>query len=237
VPAEVYHALATVEGLKKNRSDARESSRVQPVPDATIQATLHHLPSVVADMVRFQRLTGCRPGEVCALRPIDVDRSADVWVYRPATHKTQHHGKNRLVFIGPKAQEILRPYLLRESEHYCFSPRDTQRKLLEDRRANRKTRLSCGNKPGSNRVRRPRRSPQERYTNDSYRRAVHRAATKAKIDRWSPNQLRHSAGTDIRRQFGLEAAQVFLGHASADITQVYAERDLELGMRVAKNLG
>ena len=37
---------------------------------------------------------------------------------------------------------------------------------------------------------------------------VGRACDKAGIDRWSPNRLRHSAGTEIRRRFGLEAAQV-----------------------------
>ena len=39
-----------------------------------------------------------------------------------------------------------------------------------------------------------------------------------KAHRWSPNRLRHSAATAIRQRFGLEAAQVPLGHASADVT-------------------
>ena len=30
---------------------------------------------------------------------------------------------------------------------------------------------------------------------------------------WHPSQLRHSAATEIRKQFGLEAAQVALGQA------------------------
>ncbi|QDS91671.1 Phage integrase family protein [Roseimaritima multifibrata] len=55
--------------------------------------------------------------------------------------------------------------------------------------------------------------------------------------RWSPNRLRHSRGTDIRREYGLEAAQVVLGHAKADVTQVYAERDIELAKKVAKEYG
>jgi hypothetical protein len=37
--------------------------------------------------------------------------------------------------------------------------------------------------------------------------------------------------------FGLEAAQVALGHARADVTQTYAERDARLGIEVAKRLG
>ena len=55
--------------------------------------------------------------------------------------------------------------------------------------------------------------------------------------RWSPNQLRHTAATEIRRDFGLEAAQIILGHSAADVTQVYAERDLAKGIEVAKRIG
>lgn len=44
--------------------------------------------------------------------------------------------------------------------------------------------------------------------------------------RWHPHQLRHNAATDIRKAFGLEAAQLALGHSSAQVTDaVYAERD------------
>lgn len=51
------------------------------------------------------------------------------------------------------------------------------------------------------------------------------------------NRLRHSRGTEIRKAFGLEAAQVTLGHRNADVTQVYAERDEELAKRVALQAG
>ena len=55
--------------------------------------------------------------------------------------------------------------------------------------------------------------------------------------RWAPNQLRHSFATKVRKYHGLEAAQVLLGHAKADITQVYAERDAALAVRVAAEIG
>jgi hypothetical protein len=35
----------------------------------------------------------------------------------------------------------------------------------------------------------------------------------------------------------LEAAQVILGHAKADVTQVYAERDSALAVEVARKIG
>src|SRR5262245_17222821 len=83
VPAAVHHALTSVPGLREGRTAARETEDVQPVADATVELTLPHLPTVVADMVRLQRLTGSRPGEICQLRPCDVDTSSPVWEYRP----------------------------------------------------------------------------------------------------------------------------------------------------------
>jgi site-specific recombinase XerC len=41
----------------------------------------------------------------------------------------------------------------------------------------------------------------------------------------------------VRRNFGLEAAQVILGHSAADTTQIYAQRDLAKGVEVAKLIG
>jgi site-specific recombinase XerC len=54
---------------------------------------------------------------------------------------------------------------------------------------------------------------------------------------WSPNQLRHSTATKIRKEFGIEAAQVVLGHSKADVTQVYAERDSNLAANVMRAIG
>jgi integrase len=56
--------------------------------------------------------------------------------------------------------------------------------------------------------------------------------------RWHPHQLRHTAATEIRRQFGLEAAQLALGHSSAEVTDaVYAERDLSKVAEVMRQVG
>jgi integrase len=56
--------------------------------------------------------------------------------------------------------------------------------------------------------------------------------------RWHPHQLRHTAGTLIRREFGLEAAQLALGHSSARVTDaVYAERDMARVIEVMKRIG
>lgn len=251
VPPAVDQGLRTVPGLRKGRTEAREPEPIGPVADEVVEATLCHLPVVVADMVRFQRLTGARPGEVCHLRPCDVDRSGDVWEYRPATHKTQHRGRQRVIYIGPKAQAVLLPYLLRDTQADCFQPVESERNRHAEMRAKRMTRVQPSQ--WNRRKRRPKRTPRTVYTKDSYNRAITRGIEKANRQRqkdaadmgvdpmllphWHPNQLRHSKATEVRQQFGLEAAQVVLGHAKADVTQVYAERDATLAAAVMRKIG
>jgi len=243
VPETTYRALATLPGLKRGRTAAREPAAIGPVPDEVIEATLPHLPPVMTDMVRFQRLTGCRPGEVCKLRPCDLDRSGEVWAYRPAGHKLAHLGRDRVVWVGPQAQEVLLPYLVRASDSFCFSPAESEEKRRAEMRGKRKTPVQPSQV--DRRKRRPKRKPADRYAKDAYTRAVGRAVAMANrarepddlLPRWTPNQLRHAAATTIRRQYGLEAAQVVLGHASLGTTEVYAERDARLAREVMKKIG
>ena len=225
VPPAIPQALTLLPGLKAGRTEARESKPIQPVDDETIAATVAKLSPTVGAMVELQRATGMRPDEVCQVRPVDIDRSGDVWVYRPQTHKTQHAGRERLILIGPKGQDVLRPFLLRPENEYCFRP---------DRH-----------------VAVPR--AQKRYRIDSYRQAIERACDRAfpapeglegdelkawrKEHRWSPNRLRHTFATAARAAYGLEAAQVLLGHSRADVTQVYAERDVAKGIEAARAIG
>lgn len=64
IPHEVYAALTAVEGIRPG-NDVRETEPVGPVDDAIVDTTIKKLRRVPADMVRVQRLSGCRPGEVC----------------------------------------------------------------------------------------------------------------------------------------------------------------------------
>lgn len=249
--ASVYQALQAVSGLKKGRTGARETAPVGPVDDAAIEATLPFLPKVVADMVRFQRLTGCRPCEVCLIRPMDIDRTGEVWVYRPASHKTEHHGHERAILVGPKGQAVLAAYLERAPDAYCFSPRESEALRRAEQRAARKSKVQ----PSQSNRAKPKRKVvlRDRYSKDSYGWAIRRACDRADriarekrqgveaeprlVDRWHPNQLRHTAATEIRRTFGLEAAQVCLGHRRASVTEIYAERDLALARTAMQSLG
>jgi len=215
----VWQALSAVDGLRRGRTTARETAPVRPVDDITIEVTLRHLPPMVADMVRIQRLTGMRPGELCAMTTADVDCSADVWLYTPQEHKTEHHGHERVIAIGPRAQEVLKPYLSHGLMVPVFSPRKSE----QVRRGSQAEDLSplLG----------------DQYTVDAYRRAVHRACKKAGVARWSPNQLRHTRATELRKGFGLDTAGAVLGHRKLETSQVYAERSMEAAVAAARKTG
>ncbi len=139
VPPGVLEGLRAVAGLRKGRSAAREKPPIRPVSNQDVEAALPHLGSRVRAMVELQQMTGMRPGEVVILRSGDLDMTGDVWVYSPSRHKTEHHGKAREVFIGPKGQEILRPWLKPDPVAYLFSPVEATAERLAQARVRRKT--------------------------------------------------------------------------------------------------
>jgi integrase len=257
IDATQWTSLKAVEPLKLGRVDAPEPEPVTPVADAVVDATILHLPQVVADMIRLQRLTGARPGEICKLKPSMIDRAdADVWIVQFSKHKNAWRGKSRTLYLGPKAQAILAKYLDRDAEAACFSPSEAmeQRRLM--REAKRKTPPNQGNRRGysakSRRKEKAKPTVGDSYTSASFGKAIRYACrlawpvpksmkSKAAIaawhreHSWSPNQLRHSRGTELRKQHGVDAASVILGHSSPDTTLIYAEADIEKAKRIASS--
>jgi integrase len=273
VESSVLYGLKAVAPLKRGRSNVRESDPVKPVPVAILNATKPYLSRQIGAMVDLQILTGMRPGEVLQMRRGDLDTTDSIWIYHPGRHKTEHHGHERSIFIGPQAQQILMPLMNRAPDDYMFSPQEAESERREKLSRQRKTPMSCGNRPGTNRKRHPRRRPRSCYDGDSYRRAIYTACDKAfpppeplcrkvapdgqhenhkawidrltkeqhaelktwqKDHRWHPHQLRHNAATYFRKEFGIEAARVVLGHKSAGVTEIYAELDR---MKAAEIMG
>jgi integrase len=238
IPPSIHQACQCVAPLKAGRTEAPESEPVKPVPEADVTKTIAKCTTVVADMIRFQQLVGCRPGELVTITPAMVNRSSEVWTITLAKHKTAYRGKQRTIYVGPKAQKILTKYLLRSEDAACFSPVESEKERRQTKHDARVTPLSCGNRPGSNRIaRKPRKAPGEAFSTGTYARSVRSACLRAKVTPWSPNQLRHNAATSIRKEFGLEAAQVILGHSELGVTQVYAERDVAKAIAVARQVG
>jgi integrase len=59
----------------------------------------------------------------------------------------------------------------------------------------------------------------------------------ALVPHWHPNQLRHTKATEIRREAGLDAARVVLGHRTPAVTEVYAELDTRKAAEVMARIG
>lgn len=262
IPASVHHGLRAVSGLRKGRSDARESQPIKPVPDAFVDVIRPFVSRQVWAMVQLQSLSGMRPGEVCIMRTRDLDTSDRVWVYTPETHKTEHHGRDRQIYLGPAAQAVLRPWLRPDLAAYLFQPKEAVAEMMAERRRNRKSPMTP-----SQRARKPKKSPRkapgECYTPDSYREAIVKGCDLAfphsilsaikhkdltpehrkelrdwqRGHRWHPNQLRHNAATRLRKEFGLDVARVILGHSSPAVTEVYAEVDRKKAIDVMQQSG
>ncbi|VTT99512.1 catalytic phage domain protein : Site-specific recombinase XerD OS=Singulisphaera acidiphila (strain ATCC BAA-1392 / DSM 18658 / VKM B-2454 / MOB10) GN=Sinac_1635 PE=4 SV=1: Phage_integrase [Gemmataceae bacterium] len=242
LPVEVHAALVRVKGLKRGKSAARETPRVRPVAEEHVAAVLPLVPAMVRAMIEVQRLCGCRPQDVVQMRPAEIDTTEPVWQYRPRRHKTQHHNDDgnpdldRVIYLGPKSQEVLRPWLPADPEAYVFAPRRSEELRNAGRKADRKSKVTpsqAARRP-TGRAKAPLRSY---YPVGSYRQAIRRACRRAGIAVWLPNQLRHSRLTEIRSRYGLEAARVVGGHREVGVTQIYAEQDRELARQVMGEVG
>ncbi len=171
VSTNVLAAISSVPGLRYGRSAAVEAEPVKPVPDEHIEAIKELVNRFVWGMIQLQLATGMRPGEVRLIRIRDIDMSSEVWEYRPQEHKTEHHGRHRLIFIGPKGQEIVKQFLVADRERYLFSPQSAERERSQDRRANRKTPMTPSQTARAEKADR-RRKPGKCYTVTSYGRGV-----------------------------------------------------------------
>jgi integrase len=250
----ILHGLQSVPGLKRGRTRAEEKDRILPVDEKYVYAILPYATPVVAAMIELQLLTGMRPAELCQLRPCDLDRSGAVWHYFPEKHKNVYREIERIVSIGPRGQEILRPFLLRPAESCCFSPEESEQQRLKLLHEKRVIPLKYGNRPGTNRKENPQKKPGKQFDSGSYRKSIDHAIAAANraiekdakekdikdpapIPNWTPYQLRHTAATKVRKEMGYETAGATLGHTNMSATAIYAERNQGLADEAAKRFG
>lgn len=224
VPADVLTKLEAVEGLRRGRTAAPESEPVKPAALEDVRGAQACMAPQVSALVELQLLTGARPGEVVILRPCDIGRGGDVWTYRPERHKGQHRGKARTIYLGPKAQAVLTPWLAdRAPSAYCFSPREVE--LARREALGQKAKVSKRTPPG------------ECYTVRSYARAIATACQRAKVEHWHPHQLRHTAATLLVEEVGWDTARIILGHSTVSTTRVYAEDNARAAAEAMRKVG
>ena len=181
VEESTWRALGAVEGLR--RGEGKETRPVPPCPRTR--------------STRFNRLSRLQSGpgskSNCGLAaqarsakcgPVtsggeDPDLPAAVaglcHVYRPASHKLEHHDRDRLVLLGPQAVAIVDPWLRpAEPEAHLFSPAEARAWYFARRRASAETpRRKLTRKQD------PKRRPTGCYTVTAYGKAISRAIDKA----------------------------------------------------------
>ncbi len=197
---------------------------------------------------------------------MDLDTSENVWTYVPGSdeahgaHKNAWREQDRVIAIGPQAQAILRPWLRTDLGAYLFQPKEAQAQRHQERREARQSPMTPS-QARRGRVSKPQRAAGDRYSVMAYCQAIYvaclrlearrrrlklkelRAAIAAgqvqrtDIPRWHPNQLRHAKATELRREFGIDAARVVLGHRSLAITETYAELDRGQAVKIMEKVG
>ena len=213
----VLAALEQVESLVRGRSKAPAPEPVESAPDRDIDKLLPFLhddperQAVLADLVRLQRATGMRPSEVLTLRVEDLDCSRSPWLYRPADGgKTLHHGKDRRIYLGPKARAILAPRISASKPGQLLF-------RLQHRRADHEIGVSIA----------------------YYRDCIADACRFARVPVVRPNQIRHSKATEIHRAYeDDDAVAAILGNSPETARQVYVDGPADaVARRIAEELG
>ena len=91
-------------------------------------------------MVRLMRIYPMRPSELCRMTPGQIDRSSDIWFYRPVKHKNAWRNHDRVIALGIAEQRILTPYLTgKGDDDAVFSPQAAMSEYLNQKAEQRKS--------------------------------------------------------------------------------------------------
>lgn len=209
VPKGSWGNLCALPGIPPNSPLARESPDVKPASAAELARVMRCAHRTIRDALRVQWYAGLRPEEVYTMRAEEIDCGGEVWVYRPAKHKNDWRGHLRQVALGPKARNVIR-------------------RRIEGELANAEGYLFP---PQRRRV-------EAHYNDETFSRAVARAAERAGLKGWHSYQARHAAKERVTREMGLDYARSMLGQKSLSATDGYAAAvDLKAAIEAAKRLG
>jgi len=143
----------------------------------------------------------------------------------------------RVIPLVGTCQDILNTWINDfDAKEYIFRPAEAVQELIQQKSEQRKTPMSCGNKPGSNKKEHTMIRPGEKYDHNTLRRACQRACKRAGVETFTPYDLRRSLATRARASLGKEAAKALLGHTSTTTTDIYLLDEVQEAMKVASEL-
>lgn len=205
--------LESVRHLRPNTEVAgvrvREARKPLPPSPETIAAVLldSKCPRVNRDMLKFQKLTSARPGEVCCCRGDAIDQSVPTgkpWIWKPQSHKNAWREKSRVIFIGPAAQLVILPYL---QDGFLFTTR-------------------CRGRLGG-----------RAFRVDHYHQMIKESCERIRVARFSPQMIRRVALTEADEATDIETAMELASHSDLRTTEIYLQRGGRRAMRYAQERG
>lgn len=237
VPKAVFADVAAIEPIKRGEAGGRpEHGRPRRAVSAEEAAKVAAKACrQVGAMIRLQALVGMRPGEICAIRWADIDKTpipgdtTGSWLYVVAHGKTEHHGHVTRYVLPPSAQRILEQFPALPTA-FIFSPTTAMAERRHRLRASRKTPPT---KQTALRDAKAQRDYSPRWGINEYRHAVERACCAAGVQRFTPHELRHGFVTWAANALSLGAAAAAANHRNLTTTQRYVHIRHEDALAVA----
>jgi integrase len=200
MPDTVVGSWASVDNLRRGRSQAAERPPIEPVPLEDVQPVADALDPVPACLVWVLYYSAARPGELCRMTraALRVDGQGHLF-YLPDTHKQAHKGGDRSIPMGPMARSYLGPlvHAAADDQVPLFSP--------------------GWSRPGASRQ-------AASMTPDNLRAAVAWACGVTDTPHWTPYQLRHAALERIEAEHGRTGSMAVGGHSAASTTDHYVRQ-------------
>jgi integrase len=207
VPINVFQALMCVQNLNwRTAPTLRNPAPIKPAETVSLEKIQSYLKPVYQVLMKVHRTTGMRVKELVEMRWSEITPEKNdptLYCYQPATHKNSHRGQERKIFIH---------------EDLIADMKAIRKKVWE------KDFCWCSTGKGINA------GYSGQMTSAAYYLAIKGAIrrynrdNKTQIERFTPLQIRHLVGTEIRETDGIEAAAATLGHARLNTTEIYAEQ-------------
>lgn len=231
-------ALKLIKPIKNGRLGVKPPKTIHPAKIDDFNKATQYMSKPTRAIMELIRLTGMRSNDACIMRPMDIDKSSDVWVYEPVKFKrSDMTGQpQRKIYLGKNCQEILKPFLEnRPSTSYLFSPKEA----MEDKRAQLRLKRKTKVQPShyDRRKKDPERQPGLKYSSASLYSAVRNAAKKAGIPEITPTMVRHLFATIVREKYGIENAIKIMGHKHVNTTEIYANFNINKCIEIMREIG
>lgn len=217
VPVDVLSRLQTLESLQPNRGGKETSGSRGSVEWSLVQQVLPHLPKLLQAFCTVAYFSGARVGELAKLTTGQIETTSNPWVANLDRHKTSHHGKSRRIYLGPRAQEALSPWLMPDDpDAVIFAPR-----RVDERQEKRQGK----------------RLPGKIYSRCGLSQCLKRAIARAAVPSFTLAQLRHSCAVNVTNSFDIETTRQLLSHSTVSMSRHYAQDADQAAREAAKTIG